>query len=248
MAHPAQALPVAAGTLPVLDVEAMLARLPAQARANVAWAKKPIAEGLARLRAEPLTDELVSAVADQVLAPMQAIGLAAWRALAANLDSYRAAVMSDFAHEEDRVAAFVNDEDSRDTVGWITGFLRSFYGSALATSSADLAIPESAWPQVASLPELRPFARGLAALMAASEEARVGADAHRARELVDVAFLQLTQFRDMLRRHGVQLSAFPYETTEQRREHLAEAAMRVRATLTDDDWRTIHGARVGDLR
>jgi hypothetical protein len=247
MAHPAQPLPVAAGTLPVLDVDAMLARLPAQARASVAWAKKPIAEGLARLRTETLTDELVSAVADQILAPVQAIGVAAWRALAANLDSYRAAMMSDFAHEEDRLAAFVDDDDACDTVAWITGFLRSFYGTALATG-ADVAIDEGAWKQIASEPELIPFVRGLAALMAAAEEARVGTDTKRARELVDLAFLQLTQFRDVLRRYGLQLSAFPYETTEQRRENLSEAARRVRANLTEDDWRTIHGARVGDLR
>ena len=247
MAQPAHSPPPVGGTLPVLDVEAMLGRLPSQSRANVTWAKKPISEGLARLRSEPITDELVAAVAEQVMVPMQAIGGVAWKALATNLDSYRAAVMTDFANEEDRLAAFVDDEDSRDTVAWITGLLRAFYATVLATVTPQqrVSVDER---ELSALPELPSFKRGVAALMAATEEARLGGDQRRARDLVDVAFLQLTQLRDVLRRHGLQLSAFPYATTEQRRESLGHAARRVREALTSDDWSALQAARVADLR
>jgi len=228
----------------------MLRRLPAQARASVTWAKKPISDGLARLRSEPLTDELAAVVAEQVIAPMQAVGGAAWHALAANLDSYRAAVMTDFANDEGTLLAFVDDEDSRDTVAWITGLLRSFYGTIFtAIMPQQLAtVDEGAWREIASMPEFAPFMRGLTVLMAAVEEARVGTDRQRARDLVDVAFLELTQFRDALRRHGLQLSAFPYATTEQRRELLTQAAQRVRKALTTEDWSSLQAARVANLR
>jgi len=45
LANALRSLPVGPETLPVLDVEAMLRRMPAEARASVAWAKKPIADG-----------------------------------------------------------------------------------------------------------------------------------------------------------------------------------------------------------
>jgi hypothetical protein len=62
LALPATTLPVSFPAIPVLDVETVLARLPAEARARVSWAKKPIENGLARPHSEPLTDELLARV------------------------------------------------------------------------------------------------------------------------------------------------------------------------------------------
>jgi hypothetical protein len=99
MAFSATSLPVSAGTAPVLDVEGAFARLPAHARAQVAWAKKPIEDGLVELRTRPLTDELVASVADRMVPPLQALSRAA-RALAPNMDDYRAALMQEIQREE----------------------------------------------------------------------------------------------------------------------------------------------------
>jgi hypothetical protein len=228
----------------------MLRRLPAHARARVAWARTPIAEGLLRLRTEPLADDLVAEVAKAIVAPMQAVGGAVWHALAANLDAYRAAAMTDFADEEQTLSAFVVDDDSRDTISWITGLLRSFYSMAFATISPEhlAAIGDDGGQAIASFSELAPFMRGMVALMAAAEEARNGADRGRAQDLVDVAFLNLSEFRDVIHRHGIQLSAFPYATTDERRQLLADASRRVRAAFTTDDWSALDRARLINLR
>ncbi len=245
----ARLLPVL-NDLPVLDVDAMLRRLPAQARANVAWARKLIADGLLRLRSEPLTDALVAEVAKTLVSPMEAVGAAAWHALAANVEAYRAAAMTDFRHEEEALSAFVVEEGSRDTISWITGLLRSFYSMAISTIAPQhrAKLEEETRPSVASLPGVAPFMRGMAALMAAAEEARAGQDPQRARDLVDVAFLNFTEFRNALREQGLQLSAFPYATTEQRRELLSDAARRVREAFTTEDWSALNEARMMNLR
>src|SRR4051794_21367094 len=114
MAMPA--LSVGAGTAPVLDVENVLLRLPAEARARVAWARKPIEEALAELRSGPLTDALVAEAADRIVTPLHAISRAAWVAFAANADEYRAALMQDFQREESRLSAFVATDAARDTL------------------------------------------------------------------------------------------------------------------------------------
>jgi hypothetical protein len=77
LALPATALPVSFPAIPVLHVETVLARLPAEARARVAWAKRPIESGLARLRTESLTDDLAAAVTDEMWKPLVSL----WRAL-----------------------------------------------------------------------------------------------------------------------------------------------------------------------
>jgi hypothetical protein len=199
---------------------------------------------------EPPTEDLVAEVAERVLVPLQAIGRAVWGSLASSRDELRAFFMTELQREQERLTRFLPDDDTRDTLSWVVGFLRSFYTVVVAeATSLDLAmIDESTWAKLDAAPEVKPLWRGLVALLAAGEEAREGSDPERAAHLVDVAFLKLREFRDLLGRRGLSLSAFPYETTAQRRKGLAHAAERLRAALTDDDWMTIEAARTRDLR
>jgi hypothetical protein len=242
---------LSAGPLPVLDVDAMLQRLPAEARASVVWARKPIADALLRLRREPLTDDLVASVASVFFAPLQAVAAKVWEVLADNPDQLRAATMSDFAREEATLGRFLDDADCMDTLAWITGFLRSFCGTVFTL------IPGPQWAALASQqgwqdavrePQAASFMRGMATLMAASDEARSGTDVVRARDLVDVSFLRFREFRDTLRAGGVHLSPYPFETSEQRRDALRASAARIRESFSDGDWEAIAAARMGSLR
>lgn len=226
-------------------------RLPAEARASVVWARKPIAEALSRLRSEPLTDALILAVAQSLFPPLQAVAAKVWEVLAENSDGLRAAIMSDFAREEATLGDFLADADSADTLAWITGFLRSFYGTVFSRIPVEqwaTLTGQQQWADAAREPKAASFFCGVAALMASAEEARSGADVARARDLVDVAFLRLREFRDTLRAAGLHLLPYPFETTEQRRDALRMSATRIRESFSGDDWEAISAARMGSLR
>jgi hypothetical protein len=230
-------------------VETVLARLPAESRARLAWAKKPIENGLARLRTEPLTDELVSQITDETWKPLASLGRALEEMISTNLDEWRARLVDDFKLEEEQLAAFVEDESSRDTLRWILGVLQSFSGLMLSLPREFLArIDENLLAQALADEDLKPYLRAIAVLLAAAETRKAGGDPARARDLLDVAFLELSTFRATLRKQGVSLTPFPSETIEERRRGLLESADRLRTVISSEDWRTLEQARVRDLR
>ena len=235
--------------IPVLDVDEALARLPAEARARVVWAKKPIENGLARLCTEPLTDDLVAQVADETWKPLVSIGRVFGSMVAASPDEWRARLVDDFRLEERRFAAFVEQEDSRDTLRWILGLLQSCLGLTLSIPAELVGeIDDGVLEQVGANADFRLYLQGWVALMAANETRRMGGDPQRARDLLDVAFLELNTFRATMRKHGVFLTPFPSETVDERRCGLLESADRLRDALSEDDWRVLEQARMRDLR
>jgi hypothetical protein len=242
-------LPVSLPAIPVLDVETVLARLPAEARARVAWAKKPIENGLGRLRTEPLSDELVAAVIDETLKPLLLLGRAFWAIVGTNQDEWRARFVGDFKLEEQKLAAFVEEDDSRDTVGWIFGLLQSFLGLALSVPADFISqIDESILAQLGSDDDFKTYLRGSVVLMAAAETRKAGGDPQRARDLVDVAFLEMNKFRATMRKHGVSVTPFPSETLIDRRRRLLLGAKGLRNALSERDWRVMEEARFRALR
>lgn len=249
LALSATALPVSFPAIPVLDVEAVLARLPAEARARVAWAKKPIEDALARLRTEPLTDELVAAVAEDVFKPIVSLCQTLGEIVVTNLDEWRAKLVGDLRSEEEQLGSFVEDEDSRDTLRWVLGFLQSFSGLVFSVSPEFRARVDETWlAEVEADESFKPYLRGGVALMGAVETRRASGDPQRARDLLDVAFLGMNKFRTSLRKHGVNLTPFPQESVEERHRRLLDSAHRLRNALSDDDWRVLEQARMHDLR
>ena len=248
MALPATPLTVGAGAVPVLDAETTLERLPAEARAQLAWARRPIEEGIHRLRTEPMTDELVATTTDRLVPAIQAIGRAAWRALATNPAELRAALMQDLQREQARLADFVQTDEARDTLSWIVSLFQWSFALPPLSQEQVAQVDDAAWAHATASPDLLPSWRGMVTLMAASEEAKHGTNRERARELLDVAFLELTAFRNVMRRYGVSLPVFPFETTDQRRERVAHYAAQLRSTLNDDDASTLVSARMHNLR
>ena len=235
--------------IPVLDVETALSRLPAEARARVAWAKRPIENGLARLRTEPLTDALVAQVADETWKPVASLGRAAWEIIGSDLDEWRARFVDDFKEEERQLADFVGDDDSRDTLRWVLGLLQSFLGLTLSLPpDFMIQVDEPLFSALGADEEFKPYIRALIVLMGAAETRKTEGDRERARELLDVAFLELNKFRATLRRAGVFLTPFPNETVEKRRHGLLDSADRLRRSLSDEDWPILEQARMRDLR
>jgi len=202
-----------------------------------------------RLRTEPLTDELVVQVSDDARLPLLSIARPFWRLVATNPGEWRARLMADFERNEQSLTAFVADEDSGDTLRWIVGILKSFAGLTLSVPS-ELAneLDEAAFASLKSDGNFNAYLRALITLMAAAEAAKQGGDPGRARNLLDVAFLELVKFRSALRKQGVSVTPFPYETIEERRRRLLEGSDRLRKALSPDDWRVLEQARVSDLR
>jgi hypothetical protein len=249
LALPATAPSVSFPAIPVLDVETVLARLPAEARARVAWAKKPIEGGLARLRTEPLTDDLAAEVTDEVWKPLVSLWRALGEIVGTNQDEWRAKFVGDFRLEEQQLSAFVEHEESRETLRWILGLLQSFLSLALSVPPDFVAqIDEDTFARAGADDGFKPYMRTLVVLMAAAEIPRAAGAPQRARDLLDVAFLELSRFRATMRKHGVSLTPFPSETIEERRRALLESADGLRKVLSEDDWRVLDRARIHDLR
>ena len=233
----------------MLDVQQALDRLPAEARARVAWAKKPIENGLARLCTEELTDVLVAQVAEETWKPVAAIGRVCWSLVATSPDEWRARLVDEFKLEEQRLTAFLEQEDSGDTLRWILGLLQSFVGLTLSIPAEFIEqVDDDVFDRLDADADFRPYLRSCLALMGANEVRRRGGDPQRARDLLDVAFLELNTFRATLRKHGVFLSPFPLESVEERRRALLDSVDRLRNALSDKDWRVLENARMHDLR
>jgi hypothetical protein len=249
MARSATAPSVSFPTIPVLDVDIALASLPAEARAQVAWAKKPIENGLARLSAEPLTDDLVAQVTDEMWKPFGSLWQAFGKIVGTNQEEWRARFVDDFKREEDQLAAFIEEDDSRDTLRWILGLLHSLLNLSLSVPAEFIGqVDEETFARASAEEDFKPYIRSLFVLMAAAETRRVGGDPERARDLLDVAFLELSKFRATMRKLGVSLTPFPFESVDERRRGLLESADRLREALTDEDWRLLEQGRLRDFR
>jgi hypothetical protein len=230
-------------------LETALASLPAEARARVAWAEKPIETGLARLRTEPLTDDVVAQVTDEMWKPFGSLWRAFGKIVGKNQDEWRAKFVDDFKREEDQLAEFVEEDDSRDTLRWILGLLHSFLNLSLTVPAEFVSqIDEETLARASAEEDFKPYVRSLFVLMAAAETRRAEGDPQRARDLLDVSFLELSKFRATMRKLGVSLTPFPSESVEERRRGLLESAGRLREALTDEDWRVLEQGRTRNLR
>jgi hypothetical protein len=175
------------------------------------------------------------------------------QSMVSNADELRALMMQDLERGEQRLSAFLDEDDARDTLRWVMGFLRSFYGSmfvllAMLPPGHLAQLDADALTNINEDEEGKVLMRGLVALMAAWDEAQYGEDRARARDLLDMAFLDLNAFRNAARKLGLGVSASPFETLNERRERLRHYADRLRETLSDDDIRGIEQARMQNLR
>lgn len=233
----------------VVDVDALLERLPAQVRASLVWTKAPIAAQLRRLHNEAVTDALFDEVIRAIAAPLQALGRTFLDVMAANQDVLRAAVMGDMGRDQRRVQSYLDDADAVDTADWVFGFLRSFFNATLPL--LELVVPSELENAIHSGLEdsrMADLLRGQIALMGAIEAVKVEAPRDKVVEMVEIAFLRLMRARDHFRQVGFWVSPFPEETTEQRRQDTLRYAERLREVLTDEDWANFGQARFGDLR
>jgi hypothetical protein len=233
----------------VLDVDALLERLPAQVRADLAWTKVPITAQLERLQREEVSDALLDEVTRTIAPPLQILGRTFLELMAANQDVLRAAVMDDIGRDQRRVQSYVDHADAVDTADWAFGFLRSLFNATLPFF--ELVLPselEGKFQQGLEDSRIADLMRGQIALMGAIEAVKSQAPREKVVELIEVAFLRLMRARDHFRKVGFWVSPYPEETTEQRRQDTLRYAQRLREVLTDDDWATFGQARFGDLR
>ncbi|MBX3186512.1 MAG: hypothetical protein KF819_05835 [Labilithrix sp.] len=246
----AASIPAGSSAFTVLDVESILARLSAEARARVIWARGPIQEVLFQLQEEPLTDELVASAARRAWNPVWSLSRAFREAFATNPEQWRAALAADLKRDGEILERIVADEDSRETLRWIFGLLRSYYDLVVTAVPPDviLSAPEGEIAGLADDKDFQPLFAGQIALLAAIDAAKVAGRADRARDLLDVAFLELKKAQVSLQRHGLWLTPFPSETQEQRGDRAIRYAERLREVLSEEDVQVLDAARLQTLR
>lgn len=227
------------------DPEALLRRLPAEARAQFTWALPRIEASARRLRNEELTDTLLAEVAREFVQPWLDVTMKAVRFLFANVDDLRAAFLEGFAEEEQDLAAQFSEEHAIDTVHRVFGFFRSL----IALRSALDAFPANDVPldSIALSPELAAYSSGAAALFAAVEETRERGSSARANELLDIAYLHLSRFARRVK-DRLEISSAPEATVLERRSRLLADFVRLRSTLSEADWNRLEHARLRNLR
>lgn len=248
MAQPAYLNPLRSPLLPVWDLEGALTRLPAEMRAQVAWTKAPAEAALARLAAEPITDSLLEEVARAITRPVVTVTTALWRTFAGR-NAWQSELEATFRQNAVLLRAFVSSGESGDTLAWCQGFLRSLFSltTVLDMDSWGSMRDEDLAPAIEH-PDFLALMKAQASLLAALELARDKGDADRAAELIDVAFLELCELQDSLRRAGLWVSPFSGETPEERAERTLRYARQTRQSLSEHDVQVLEDARVRALR
>lgn len=250
MAVPAVPIASPVRGVPSLDVQSLIQRLPAEIRAGVAWAQRPIERALERLGTEPLTDELVAGVTRQALKPLLSVSLAVWQAMAPNPEKWRTLLLDDFRREEEQLRLFLADEEAADTLRCVSGELRSLYELAFMLGHADdpSALDHAALDELETDTELESLMRSSIAMTAATQLSKQNGDRGRAHDLLDVAFLELRRFGSVLAKRGMLLVAYPDESVPEREQRRLRAIRSLRGSLTDADWVIVEQARMRDLR
>lgn len=235
-------------TFPIFDVEAALRQLPAAMLARLAWARKPIEDGIQQLTEQPLTDELVATVAKSTWRALASVQNAFTKIAVENQDAWSAKVVDDMKSEEEILSALV-DADAANTLNWVLGFLHGLSTIFMASAAKQPELPDAAVDELAEDVNFQPYVRGLVALMAASAIAKKpNGDRQRVHDLLSISFLQLNRFVATLRGHGVFVTPFPGEGMEERRQRVLASADRVRRTLSDTDWAALRDARLRNIR
>jgi hypothetical protein len=245
------ALPaVPLGAVPILDVESVLARLPAAERARLTWAQKPIVEGLERLFSEPLADETIAEVARGIERPLIQLSLAFWQLMVAKLESARAELMGDLERSRRQITDHVHSDDVADTLDWVLDTVRACLDFAFThfDPAQIAALNDAGLDELLADSQGQRLWRGIVALMAAAHGAKRKLDPERTGFLVETAFLELTELRQSMKSAGLWLALYPHQTDGERRQHLAKYAEAVRRIFTEEDWDAIQSARVKTLR
>lgn len=237
-------------SFPILDVESLIERLPAQQRADLVWAVKPIKDALGRLCREPLTDQLLREASLEVMRPLYRVVAAFWHSVVAHRDEWRAILMDDLRREQNRMRDILRDEEAGETLDWVFGFLGSFLDLSFAMVQPEHVVQmEQSWIASAENDSgFLAFAVAQATLMAVVEGSKSNISAERAGELLDVSFLEFVKVRNDLQRSQIWISAFPHESIQDRRGKLLASVARLRQSLTDTNWQVVRNGRMGDLR
>ena len=90
--------------------------------------------------------------------------------------------------------------------------------------------------------------KSLVTLMAALECPSRSVRAGQAIELLEIAFIEMMELRDLLRRQGFALPLFSDKTPEQMRKATLRYALGLRNALSVEDWAALDDARMTDLR
>ena len=128
--------------------------------------------------------------------------------------------------------------------------LRSYFDFVLTIAHPDLilSVPDDALATIMENDDFQSLLAGQVALLGAIDAAKTNADVDRARDLLDVAFLELNKARVALRRHGLWLTPFPNETPDQRGARAIRYAERIRDALSEADMQALEGSLLRDLR
>ena len=237
---------------PTLGIARLFDRLPAAARAELLWTRKPIQDALSSVIAAPSDVDTLDSASRSAMSLVQTVmaRVLALQGSVVNLTTSRATVMSDLAADCEELASFVDDACSVDTLDWCVAFIKDFYREVWVHVEHTLKDPVMLdavlnMDDEANVKE--PFQRGIFALMAALECTRRTDEAGTARTLIDVAFLELETLRERLARVGLVLIPYADDTLEERQGRLLRCAGQAKDAMTPVDVRDLEDARLLSL-
>lgn len=242
------------GPLSVADLERLVASLPAQQRAAIAWVPRDLRDAIDAIRrSDDVTSALLSKTAQQIFR----LVLPVIEPIATALGGDRLSVeVSTLWHKElDHLRRFLPDPAAVHAAEWTFRAFDAVLKTVLpSVGPAELAEAFGAI-KAGALP-LEMFAsppgalfRAQALVMAAIAEAEAGGDADKAAELIDHAVLEMAATIDILGRIGITVDPFANEPDDQRATRVLTYVQDVRDVLTADDiQRTVDAGRLNRLR
>jgi hypothetical protein len=242
------------GPLSVSDLERLVASLPAQQRAALAWTPRDLRAAIDSIRrSDDVTDEVLATAAEQIFRLI----LPVIEPIATLLGGSRlsAEVSTLWNKELSNLRTFLPDPPAVHAAEWIfrafDGIMRTVLQSIDRAEIAEAfgALEGLGLPPEMFKSEAGALFRAQALMMAAIAEAEERGDAEKAAQLIDHAVLEMATTIDMAGRIGLTIDPYQGEAQDQRAARLLGYVQDIRDTLTTEDIdRTVASGRLTQLR
>lgn len=241
---------VESGPLTSRAFEEFFSRLPRHQQAQLEWIRPILDDAHRRLQAEPLTPALVQQTSSKVLGVTMTLAPITRKMFGA-ASRVGQELCSQWTDKLPTLRAYLASPAALDAAEWalrvVVGFMKWAFTYGAASIDAAVKLGPEAYDQ-ALMSEAGSIIRAQVLVTALLDAADKQVPQQRAVELAEAAYREATHATVALSKEGVHIHPFIDETPAERGARAIRYASRVRDALSDEDVRTLVGARLGPLR
>jgi|SRR5581483_200905 len=231
------------------DMDRLLARLPAEQRAALAWAPNAIRQALRLLQRGNLSADVIREATKEVLATI--FKLLPKLTAAFSDDAWKREADSLVKSKRELLRSFITDETARDAAEWVLEAMRGVLNTVVTSVGDELQqhlADEKKLESVVAATQDMGFVNAMVLLMALIDAAEEKRHPEHAAELAETAFLEASNDVGVLANAGLHAATFLDETPEDRVSRLLRYAEHARNELGDSDADVLSQGRLRNLR